>query len=249
MALDRLDEAGQNGDGDRDVAGGDQHGEKLREALQPGGVDGMAKAERLEHAPQAVIEVIAKHDHGDDVEKGDGPDLETGDHIVVDVVFVEGPAGVHGTEGKVQEVEDYESSDDGPAPQHGSGSVGGIEIGLLDVVYGPGGALQEPKLERRPDVQADGKEQSDPRAPQEGGERFQRGRVVIDFFGWQEDLQIAEQVAANETEQHKAGDGHYRFLADGGLPEMQAAGRKVNRSSAHGMWWPFCVLKMMPDKE
>jgi hypothetical protein len=91
-------------------------------------------------------------------------------------------------------------------------------------------------------VQADGKEQGDPRAPQEGGERFQRSRVVIDFFRWQEDLQIAEQVADHETEQDEAGDGHNRFLADGGLPEPQAGARKIYRSSAHGMYWPFCLL-------
>src|SRR5208337_1021881 len=235
MTLDGLDEAGEDGYGDGNVAGGDEYGEKLREALQPGGVDGVAEAERLKHAPQAVIEVIAKHDHGDDVEERDGPDLEAGDHVVIDIVFVEGAAGVHGAESKMQKMENQESENDGPAPQHGAGSVGGIEIGLLDVVDGPGRTLQEPELERRPDVQADGKEQGDPRAPQEGGEGLQRRRVVIDFFGRQEDLQIAEQVAANETEQHEAGDGHYRFLADGGLPEMQAASRKVYHGSAHGM--------------
>src|SRR5208337_3892047 len=242
MMLNRLDEAGQNGDGDRNVAGRDQDGDNLGEALQPGRVDGVAEAERLEHAPQAVIEVIAKHDHGDDVEERDGPDLEACDHVVVDVVFVEGPAGVHGSEGKVQEMEDQESQDDGPAPQHGPGSVSGIEIGLFDVVDGPGGALQKPELKRRPNVQAYGKEQGDPRAPQKGGKRFQRRGVVIDFFGRQEDLQIAEQVADDETEQDEASDGHDRFLADGGLPEMQAAGREVYRGSAHGMYGPFCLL-------
>src|SRR5208337_1612711 len=227
MTLDGLDEAGEDGYGDGNVAGGDEYGEKLRKALQPGGVDGVAEAERLKHAPQAVIEVIAKHDHGDDVEERDGPDLEAGDDVVVDVVLVEGPAGVHGPESKVQEVENEESEDDGAAPEHGAGGVGGIEIGLFDVVDGPGVALQEPELEGGPDVQADGKEQGDARTPQECGERFQRGRVVIDMFGWQVDLEIAEQVAANETEQHEAGDGHNRFLADGGLPEMQAADRKI----------------------
>src|SRR5208337_3484745 len=147
MMLNRLDEAGQNSDGDGNVAGGDQDGDNLGEAPQPGRVEGMAEAERLEHAPQAVIEVIAKHDHGDDVEERDGPDLEAGDHVVIDIVFVEGAAGVHGAESKMQKMENQESEDDGPAPQHGAGSVGGIEIGLLDVVDGPGGALEEPELE------------------------------------------------------------------------------------------------------
>src|SRR5208283_3147557 len=235
IGLDGLDEPGEDGDGDGNVAGGDEDGEQLGEALQPGRVDGMAEAERLKHAPQAVIEVIAKHDHGDDVENGDGPNLEAGDHVVVDVAFVEGPAGVHGAEGEVEEMENQESEDDGAAPQHRAGSVGGIEIGLLDVADGAGGALQKPELEGRPDVQADGNEESDASAPQEGREGFQRGRVVIDMFGGQKDLQIAEQMADDETEQDEAGDGHNRFFADSGLPEMQAAGRKVDRGSAHGM--------------
>jgi len=42
-------------------------------------------------------------------------------------------------------------------------------------------------------------------------------------------------VAADETEQDETGHGHYRFLANGGLPESQASGGKVNQSSTHGM--------------
>src|SRR5271157_1673733 len=106
IGLDGLEEAGENGYGDGDVAGGDEDGEELGEALQPGRVDGMAEAEGLKHTPEAVIEVIAEHAHGDDVEERDGPNLEAGDYIVVDVVFVERPAGVHGAEGEVQKVKD-----------------------------------------------------------------------------------------------------------------------------------------------
>src|SRR5271157_798361 len=94
MALDRLDEAGENGDGDGNVAGGDEDGEKFGEALQPRSVNGMAEAERLEHAPEAMIEVIAKQNHGDDVEERDGPVLKAGDDVVVDVVLVKGAAGM-----------------------------------------------------------------------------------------------------------------------------------------------------------
>ena len=130
----------------------------LGDALQPRGVNGMAEAERLKHAPEAVIEVVAKHDHGDDVEERNGPDLKAEDHVIVNVVFVEGRAGMNGAERELQQVENNESRDDGAAPQHGAGSVSGIEIGLLDVFDGPGVALQQPKLEGRPDVQADGEE-------------------------------------------------------------------------------------------
>src|ERR1700756_2964387 len=148
----------------------------------------MAEAERLEDAPKAMIEVITKHDHGKDVEERDGPYLEACDDVVVNVVLVEGPAGVYGSERKVQKVEDHESRDDGTAPQHGPRSVGGIEAGPLDVLDGPCLPLQKPELERRPDVQDDGNEQSDPSAPKEGRERSQSSRIVIDFFRWKKDL-------------------------------------------------------------
>ena len=46
----------------------------------------MAEPKRLKHAPQAVIEVIAKHGHGDDVEQRHGPNLEAKNDIVVNVV-------------------------------------------------------------------------------------------------------------------------------------------------------------------
>ena len=79
----------------------------LARALQPGRVDGMAEAERLKHAPQAVIQVIAKHDHRDDVEQRNRPDLKASDHIVVDIVLVERAAGMDGAKGEMQQVEDH----------------------------------------------------------------------------------------------------------------------------------------------
>src|SRR5271165_1213862 len=227
MGLDGLDQVGQDGDGDGNVARGDKNGEEFGEALQPGSVNGMAEAERLEHAPEAVIEVIAKHDHGNDVEKRDGPDLEAGDDVVVDIVLVERPAGVNRPEGKMQEVEDYKSGDDWPAPQHGAGSVSRVEIGLLDVTDGPGFALKKPELEGRPNVQADGEEQRDASAPQEGGDGPEKRGVIINFLGWKVDLEVADQVADHKAEEDEAGDGHDGFLADGGLPEAQAAGGKI----------------------
>ena len=86
MGSDRFNAAGENGYGDRDVADCDQNGKDFGEELKPGRVDGMAEAQGLKHAPEAVIEVIAEHDHGDDIEEGDGPDLKTVDNVVVDVV-------------------------------------------------------------------------------------------------------------------------------------------------------------------
>lgn len=83
----------------------------------------MADAEGLKHAPEAMVEVIAEHDHRDDVEKGDRPDLEAINHVVIDVVNVEGAAGMHGAEGEMEKVEDDEGEDDGTGPHHGARSV------------------------------------------------------------------------------------------------------------------------------
>ena len=181
----------------------------------------MAQAKRLKHAPEAVIEVIAEHEHGNDVEQRDGPDLEPGDYVVVDVVFNEGRARMDHAEGELEEMEDDEGQDDRAAPIHGSGSIGGMEIGLFDVGNGPGFALEEPELECGPDVQNYGNEQDDAGAPEEEREGFQGSGVMIDFFGRLVNLQITEEVADDETEKDEAGDGHDGFLADGGLPEAQ----------------------------
>lgn len=240
-SLERLDKAGQHGDRDRDVAHGKENGNNLGENPQHGGVDGVSETERLKHAPQAVIEVIAKRGHGNDVEERDGPDLETKDNVIVNIVLVKGGAGMRDAEGELQKVPNHESKDDGTAPNHGAGGVGGIEIGLLDVLDGPGRTLEEPEFEGRPNMQADGNKQGDPGGPQKTEMGFEERRVAIEFFGWLEDLEIAEQVSYNETEQDEAGHGHYRFLADGGLPEPQAKGREIHDSGTHGRYWSLCV--------
>lgn len=235
IVLNGFDETGQNGDRNGNVADGDQNGDDFRETLQPGRVDRMAEAERLKHTPQAVIEVITKHDHSDDVEEGDGPDLEAGDDVVVDIVFIERTARVQGPEGQVEEVEDYERQDDWAAPLHGARGVGGIDVSFFDVTDGASCALQKPELPGRPNVQDHRNQQGEARGPQEVGDRPQKCGIVVDFFGWFEDLEIAEQVTDDETEQDEAGDGHDCFFADGGLPEPQAVGAEVHCSSVHGM--------------
>ena len=55
---------------------------------------------------------------------------------------------------------------------------------------------------------------------------------MVDLFRWFEDLEIAQQVANDETEKDKTGDGHDGFLSDGRLPESKADG-KIRRSGAH----------------
>ena len=49
----------------------------------------MVQAERIEHAPEAVVEVQAEGEVGDDVDRLDPPDLKSGHDVVVDVVLDE----------------------------------------------------------------------------------------------------------------------------------------------------------------
>lgn len=182
MELDRFEEAGEGGDWDRDVADGEEDGDKFGKALQPRSINGMAEAEGLKHAPKAMVEVIAEHGHGDDVKERDGPNLEPEDDIVIDVLLVEGSARMNGTQGELQEVPNNECQDDGAAPHHGARRVGGMDVGLFDVADGAGFALEEPELEGRPNVQGDGEEQGDAGTPQKRGDGFQKCGVSIDFF-------------------------------------------------------------------
>ena len=76
-----LQHAQRHHDRDGNIADGDEPGEGRREFLEHGRVTRMAHAQRLEHAPDAVVEVHAEQDHGEDVEAGDGGVLESGDDV------------------------------------------------------------------------------------------------------------------------------------------------------------------------
>jgi len=247
MALDGLDEAGQDGDGDGDVAGGDENGDDFREGAENRGVGRVADAKGLEHAPETVIEVIAEHDHGDDVEERNGPNLKTGDDVVVDVVFDKRTAGMDGSESEVEEMENDEGENDGAAPDHGAGSIGGVSVDLFRVWDRTGGALETPELRGGPNVQGDGKEQDNASGPEQRPEIAERLGIVIDFFRREIDLQVAEEMADDKAEENEAGDGHDGLFADGGLPEPQAAGGEINRSGAHGV--PILFEFPIADRE
>ena len=109
-----------------------------------------------------------------------------------------------------------------------------MKVGFLDVRDGASMTLEAPELEGRPNVQNHGNEEGDTRAPQKSRDAAERGGVLIDFFGRQVDLEIAEEMGDYETEKNKAGYGHDGFFADGGLPESQRGGQ-VYRGGAHGM--------------
>jgi len=195
-----------------------------------------------------VIEVIAQHDHGDDIEERNRPDLEAGDDIVVDVMRFEAATGMDRAESEVQKVKDDEGQDDGAAPRHGARSIGRMEVDFFHVTDGAGFALEEPELEGGPHVEKHGDEQSDARNPQKGGMGTQCGRIIIDFFRWQKDLQVSEQMANHKAEEKHTGDGHDHLFPDGRLPKPEAAGRKSCRRDAHRMYGSLSEAGRMPDK-
>src|SRR5690348_3031729 len=67
------DDSGQDGDRDDAAADGDQHRRDEREAPEKPIVLAAIDADRLEHAPDAVIEMEAERDHREDVEEGHVP--------------------------------------------------------------------------------------------------------------------------------------------------------------------------------
>ena len=249
IGLNRLNTTGQDGNRNGDIADGDQNGDHFGGEFQPGRIDRMAEAERLKHAPQSVIEVIAEHDHGNDVKERDRPNLKTVHDVVVHVVGIEGTARMDGAEGEVEQVEDEESEDDRAAPHHGARSVGRGNVGFFDISDGTRFFLEEPQLERGPDVKDDGEKECEASAPERAGMGLEKLGVMIDFFGWLVDLQVAEQVADDKAEENKTRDGHDGFLADSGLPETKRARRKRDSRSAHGIHQSLMVVRIKPRRK
>jgi len=232
---DGFDEASKDGCRDGDVAGGNGDRKNFGEGAEDRCVDGMVEPEGLEHAPETVVEVVAKHDHGNDIEERDGPKLEAGDDIVVDIMVDEWSAGMDYAEGEMEQVENDEGEDDGAAPGHGAGGVGGMRVDFFNVGDRTGGALKKNQLPGGPDVQKYGKQKGDAGPPEKRRHGVQRGGIVIELLSREIDLQIAEEMGDNETEKEDTGDGHDGLLAEGGLPEAQIGGRKRNGGSTHGV--------------
>src|SRR5215475_766058 len=209
----------------------------------------MTEPEGLKHAPEAVIEVIAKHDHSDDVEERDGPNLKAIHNVVVHIVRVERAAWMNRAKSEMKKMVDEEYQDDRTAPHHGARRVTRSDVCFPNVGDGARFLLKEPQLERRPDVKNDGDEKRNASSPQRIGVCLEKCRIVIDFLGGLIDLEIAEQVTNNEAEENQTSDGHDGFLTDGGLPETKRAGRKRDSRSAHGMNRSLLLLRIMPNEK
>ena len=192
----------------------------------------MAEPERLKHAPQPVIQVVAQHDHGDDVEHRRRPELKSRHYVVVHVVNIEGTAWMDRAKREVQQMVNHESQDDRPAPHHGARSVGGMKVGLFRVRNRPSSTLQPPQRERSPDMQADRRQKGDSRAPQQRWHAPQHFGVVINFLRWLVDLQITGQMPDDKAKQDEPRHRHDSFFADCGIPKAQPCQRIIS-GSAH----------------
>ena len=114
-------------------------------------------AEGLEGAPQAVPQVEADHDHGDDVERRDVP--MGGGEVGDDLVVRPGTAalGVDRAERQVQQVPDDEQQDDDAAVAHDVGGVPALTcLRAGGVAYGPRPPRPPGEGDRGPQVEDHG---------------------------------------------------------------------------------------------
>ena len=151
----------------------------------------MVDAEGLKHAPEAVAQMEAEQEQGEDVPGGNPPHAESADDVVVDIAFDEMRLRMDVAGGELQQVEDDEGQDDGAAPVHGAVSVVGIDR-LLDLVAdGPGFAIAQGQLDGGHDVQQHGDDQHQADDPEQFADACKKVAVGIDPRGALEHLQIA----------------------------------------------------------
>ena len=90
-------------------------------------------------------------------------------------------------------------------------------------------------------MQTYGGQQSAADDPQQDVVGMQEVRVVVDLLVvGRINLQIADKVAEDVSEQDDAGDGHHHFLAEGGFVEPDGTIQLTGcRDGTHGgfLWW------------
>jgi hypothetical protein len=79
-----------------------------------------------------------------------------------------------------------------------------------------GGFVFEREHGRGPNVQGHAHQQPDAHNPQHRPELVQKMGITIDVVGMQENLQVADQMAGDETNENEAGRGHQELSSDGG---------------------------------
>jgi len=179
----------------------------------------MRQSDGLKHAPKAVAKMKTEKAHGEDVPGRDPPYLESGNYILIDVALDESRTRVDVTGCELKEMEDDEGEDDGAAPIHGAGGVGGVDGLAARVADRPGGLAAECKLNGCSDMQGNGEQHDAAYQPQDLAQIVEEVAVGIDVLGGLVHLEVAEHMANDEAEHHDSGDGHDDLLAVGGLPK------------------------------
>ena len=124
-----------------------------------------------------------KRHHCKDVPGGNPPDLEAGNDVLIDVAIDEGGLRVDVTGCELKEMEDDEGQNDGAAPVHGAGGVGGVDGLSAGVSDRSGGLAAERKLNGCSNMQGDGEEHDAAFEPQNLAQVVEEVAVGVDVLG------------------------------------------------------------------
>lgn len=211
-----------------------------------------------------MAEVGAEQGHRDDVENDHIPDGETIDHHFP-CIMAEKSGGSHvglvgverrivvfisNTNGEMEQVIDDEGEDGEAGPDHDARRFGGLDGGLIFVLFSRRFILAG-EGNRRGDVEGDGGEKTgagDP-DPSPVEEVMEELRVVVERFWPHEYQHVTAHVTRKEENEDKAGDGDDQFFSDGGGPisieatgdgvhsnEKSAVRREVPARDKQGRW-------------
>lgn len=196
----------------------------------------MVKANRLEHAPQAMAQMQSQQEHGEDVPGRHIPDLESGDYIVINVLLNEVRAGVNDSGSEVEDVEDDEGQQDRAAPVHGARGVTGSDVLFFGILHRARLRLADGKLRGGPNVKDYCNQQNRARDPQRFRSPVQKLAICIQRFGPLKRLQVSRHVNDNKDEQDCARYGHHHLFSIGGIPKARRPGFAIrDRNSCHSV--------------
>src|ERR1700676_3489613 len=183
--------------------------------------------ERLEHAPDSMIQVQAERRHGHNIEYGYGPDGKPGQNILVHHQVLE-LAGLeaHEAAGKMQEVENNKGRQQQAAPAHRYGAPGCFDILSSFVSHRAGAPIHSGKLDGSCDMEEHAHEKHDPDEPKKLSVPelrptyfAKKSRVGVNFFGAGKNLEVTDHVSDDEQDEHRARYRHHNFFADHACPD------------------------------
>src|SRR4051794_30777338 len=223
-------QSGHDGHGHDDEADRDSDREDVAGYLDGAGPVRAVQAERARRALEAVVDVQPQRDHRRDVDDVLPPVREVLDDVGVGprlVVAVDGDAGA-----EVQQAPDDEQPERDATPAHVPSRRRGLEALTPGVPDRTGAEVPPGQLHGRDDVQQHDDEQDGPLDPEEPGalehrraDRAQPVRVVVELFGTEEDLEVAEHVQEQPKDHDHAGDGDDHLFPDRAAPQGADSGQ------------------------